>query len=81
MMIKREGIPQPFGAHAEKGRVNFVVQVPKGQSCELLLYRAGKMAPEYVFEMPEEEGIGEVRYLSVEGRNVEKYEYNYTRYV
>ena len=76
-MIKREGSPQPFGAHAEKDRVNFAVQVPKGQKCELLLYRAGKTVPEYTFEMPEEEGIGEVRYLSVEGKNIGRYEYNY----
>lgn len=77
MMIKREGIPQPFGAHAEKDKVNFAVQVPRGQKCELLLYRAGKNIPEIVFEMPEEEGIGEVRYLAVEGKNISRYEYNY----
>ena len=76
-MIKREGIPQPFGAHAEKDKVNFAVQVPRGQKCELLLYRAGKNIPEIVFEMPEEEGIGEVRYLAVEGKNISRYEYNY----
>ena len=30
--------------------------------------QGGEERSEYTFEMPEEEGIGEVRYLSVEGK-------------
>ena len=60
-MKKAKGSPQPFGAVVRGNRVNFAVQVPQGKSCELLLYRAGRTSPEQCFEMPEEEGIGEVR--------------------
>lgn len=76
-MRKERGKPQPFGAAVEGQRVNFAVQVPAGKSCELLLYREGKKEPEHVFEMPEEEGIGEVRFMCLAEINAEKYEYNY----
>ena len=62
-MKKIQGRPQPFGAYVANGKVNFAVQVPAGKKCEVLLYRAGKQEPRYRFEMPEEEGIGEVRSL------------------
>ena len=76
-MEKVKGSPQPFGAVVSGNRVNFAVQVPQGKTCELLLYRAGRTSPEHCFEMPEDEGIGEVRFLAVEGIEAEKYEYNY----
>ena len=76
-MKKAKGSPQPFGAVVRGNRVNFAVQVPQGKSCELLLYRAGRTSPEQCFEMPEEEGIGEVRFLAVEDIDADKYEYNY----
>ena len=76
-MIKRQGSPQPFGAVVTENGVNFSVQVPGGKKCELLIYRAGKTSPEQCFEMPEEEGIGEVRFLALEGLDPKKYEYNY----
>ena len=76
-MKKIQGRPQPFGAYVENGKVNFAVQVPAGKKCEVLLYRAGKQEPRYRFEMPEEEGIGEVRFLAVEGIAAEKFEYNF----
>ena len=76
-MKKIQGRPQPFGAYVEGGKVNFAVQVPAGEKCEVLLYRAGKTQPKYRLEMPEEEGIGEVRFLAVEGIDAEKYEYNF----
>ena len=72
-----QGKPQPFGAYVEGGKVNFAVQVPAGKKCEVLLYRAGKQQPRYRYEMPEEEGIGEVRFLAIEGIEAEKYEYNF----
>ena len=61
----------------KKEKVNFSVQVPMGKTCELLLYREGNTKPEVCFDMPEEEGIGEVRFLSVEEIDPEKYEYNF----
>ena len=76
-MKKTTGRPQPFGAAVEKDRVNFSVQVPSGRSCGLLLYRKGKEIPAARFDMPEEEGIGEVRFLAVEGIEADKYEYNF----
>ena len=65
-MKKIKGSPQPFGTAVENNKVNFAVQVPAGKSCELLLYKAGEESPESSFDMPEEEGIGEVRFLAVE---------------
>ena len=59
-MRKTEGSPLPFGAAAKERKVNFSVQVPMGKTCELLLYREGNTKPEVCFDMPEEEGIGEV---------------------
>lgn len=71
-MRKTEGSPLPFGAAAKERKVNFSVQVPMGKTCELLLYREGNTKPEVCFDMPEEEGIGEVRFLSVEEIDPEK---------
>ncbi len=76
-MKKVEGCPQPLGVTIEQEKVNFAVSVPRGESCELLLYRTGKTEPVQVYEMPEEEGLGEVRFLAVEGLTVQRYEYNY----
>ena len=76
-MKKTKGCPQPLGAVRMGERTNFAVAVPAGKSCELLLYRTGAAKPEAVFEMPEEEGLGEVRFLAVEGMTGENYEYNY----
>lgn len=76
-MRKIKGSPQPFGASVEKNKVNFAVQAPAGKKCELLLYRKGEESPQCSFEMPEEEGIGEVRFLAVEGLDGSDYEYNF----
>lgn len=76
-MKKTTGRPQPFGVAVEENKVNFVVEVPDGKSCQLLLYKSGKNKPEQSFDMPESEGIGEVRFLAVEGIDTEEYEYNY----
>ncbi|WP_251389483.1 alpha-amylase family glycosyl hydrolase [Mediterraneibacter agrestimuris] len=76
-MKKVEGYPQPFGVTYGNGKVNFAVSVPAGKRCELLLYRVGHKEPGTIFEMPEEEGLGEVRFLAVEGLDGRKYEYNY----
>lgn len=76
-MKKIEGSPQPFGATVEKNGVNFAVQVPAGKKCELLLYKKGEEVPQYSYEMPEEEGIGEVRFMAVEDMDGSKFEYNF----
>ena len=66
-MKKITGRPQPFGTVVEGAKVNFALRVPAGKKCELLLYREGKTRPECTFDMPEEDGIGEVRFLAVDG--------------
>ena len=76
-MKKTSGKPQPFGTVVEGRKVNFAVQVPAGKKCELLLYREGRKRPECIFDMPEEDGIGEVRFLAVEDIDAGKYEYNF----
>lgn len=76
-MKKVQGKPQPFGASVEGNKVNFAVQVPAGKKCEVLIYRSGARQPRYRFEMPEDEGIGEVRFLAVEGIESDRYEYNF----
>ena len=76
-MRKIKGSPQPFGVDIKGKNINFAVQVAKGKTCELLLYKRGKEVPEYQFDMPEEEGVGEVRFLAVEGLKADRYEYNF----
>ncbi len=66
-----------MGATRVNDRINFAVSVPAGKSCELLLYKAGETRPEKVFEMPEEEGLGEVRFLALEDLDAKRYEYNF----
>lgn len=76
-MKKTTGKPQPFGASVEEKKVNFAVHVPAGKSCGLLLYKKGSEKPEYVYDMPEEEGVGEIRFLAIEDIEAERYEYNF----
>ena len=76
-MKKITGRPQPFGTVVEGAKVNFALRVPAGKKCELLLYREGKTRPECTFDMPEEDGIGEVRFLAVDGIDAGQYEYNF----
>lgn len=77
IMKRVEGFPQPLGVTEIDGKINFAVSVPAGKCCELLLYRAGKQEPVEVFEMKEKDGIGEVRFLALEGIRPDAYEYNY----
>lgn len=76
-MRKTDGKPQPFGAVIQKDGVNFAVSVPEGKTCELLIYRRGQKKIIKEFDMPEEEGIGEVRFLELTDLDPRKYEYNY----
>ena len=56
-MRKIKGSPQPFGVDIKGKNINFAVQVAKGKTCELLLYKRGKDVPEYQFDIPDEEGV------------------------
>ena len=77
IMKKTTGKPQPFGVEVNGDRVNFSLCVPKGKKCELLLYKTGSEEPEVCYEMLEKDGIGEVRFLAVEGLDSNQYEYHY----
>lgn len=76
-MKKVKGSPQPLGVTGNHEKMNFAVSVPSGKCCELLLYQAGKKEPVKIYEMPEAEGLGEVRFLALEELDWKHYEYNY----
>ncbi|MBO5460956.1 MAG: glycogen debranching protein [Ruminococcus sp.] len=71
------GYPKPLGTEKRNATMNFATVVPAGKTCSLLLYKAGKPEPVEEFAMPEEDGIGEVRFLALEGLKANRYEYNY----
>ena len=76
-MRRVEGTPQPLGATSYPGYTNFAVSVPTGKTCRLLIYQKGKAEPVQAFDMLEEEGLGEVRYLGLEGFRADRQEYNF----
>lgn len=61
-MRKMQGTPLPMGAAVMDRQVNFAVAVPEKQACSLLLYEAGQKGPSA--EIPMEESIGEIHFLS-----------------
>lgn len=75
-MKREEGQPLPFGVTTVGRTINFSVAVPEGSVCELLLYK-GTNVPEQRIEMKEEMGIGEVRFLAIDGLPDSYTEYNY----
>lgn len=76
-MREVQGVPWPLGVTVCKDRMNFAVEVPRGKSCELLLYLCGGQNPEYIVAMPKAHGTGDIRFLAIEKLCPEKYEYNY----
>ena len=76
-MKKVEGRPQLLGAVLEYGRMNFAVSVPEGKTCELLLYKDSQKDSVQVYDMPEEDALGEVRFLAFEECEAKQYEYNF----
>ena len=76
-MKRSKGYPQPLGASYRGTVLNLAVCAPKGTACELLLYRKGEAQIARILEMPEEDGIGEVRCLGLSEWKEEDYEYNY----
>ena len=77
-MKRVKGYPQPLGIYQlGETSYNFAVSVPKGKTCELLLYHVGDEVVAHQFEMSQEDGIGEVRFLALEGFDAKSYEYNY----
>ncbi|MEE1085874.1 MAG: alpha-amylase family glycosyl hydrolase [Schaedlerella sp.] len=76
-MRQAAGMPLPLGTEKKNDGINFAVAVPAGRSCELLLYRRRKEEAVKVFVLPEEDAIGEIRCLMLEGMKQDSYEYNY----
>lgn len=76
-MKKIQGKPLPLGVTIRDDRINFSTTVPKGKECQLLLYKKGKSTPLASYEMREEDAVGEVRSIGIEGIEPLQYEYNY----
>jgi len=76
-MERVQGSPLPLGVNEIEGRTNFAIAVPEGEKCSLLLYKAGEKVPEITYEMPEDQAVGTVRFLSLDHWCPEDYEYNY----
>ncbi len=76
-MKKEIGYPLPLGISVKDGYVNFAVAVEKGKKCSLCFYKEGAETPVFKLELPEEEALGEVRFVAVSVSDVENLEYNY----
>lgn len=76
-MERVQGFPLPLGVNEIEGRTNFAAAVPEGADCRLLLYKAGETVPEITYEMPEDQAVGMVRFLSLDQWCPKEYEYNY----
>lgn len=76
-MKRQKGYPIPLGVSEREVYVNFSVAVPSGKTCVLKLYKKGKEKTVAEFELFEDEGIGEVRCLSLLKDEVKDLEYIY----
>ena len=65
----------PLGVTTTKNYWNFSVAVPKGETCRLLLYRAGEMRPCISYDM--EAVLGEIHAITLTELDGTDYEYNY----
>lgn len=76
-MKKMTGYPLPLGISEKDENVNFSIIVASGQTCILRIYKKGVEIPEIMIELPETEGIGEVRFVALPKSKVKGKEYNY----
>lgn len=76
-MKKIQGFPLPLGVTLVGKIVNFAIAVQTHHTCKLLLYKSGESKPEQILDMPEKQGVGEVRFLALEKFQPWNYEYNY----
>ncbi len=76
-MKKVRGLPAPLGVSRIGETTNYALAVPSGKNCELLLYKAGEAEPFFRAELPEEEAVGEVRFLALDHACPWEYEYAY----
>lgn len=76
-MEKMTGYPLPLGVSVKNDMVNFSVAVESGKKCNLCIYKKGIETPEFVIELSEMEGIGEVRFVALPKSKIKGMEYNY----
>lgn len=69
--------PMPLGADVRDGGVNFAVMVEGEAELSLCLYRKGETVPACEFQIPEENRVGDVWYLYIEGLNPKQWEYSF----
>lgn len=70
-----QGVPLPLGTTIQENQINFSVSIPKGKSCNLLLYQAGETKVSAEYEMEKQEGS--IWAIALEGIEPDQYEYNY----
>ena len=76
--MKREiGHPLPLGVSEKCGYVNFAIAVEKGKTCSLCFYKECVETSVCELDLPEEDAVGEVRFVAVPVSDVEGLEYNY----
>lgn len=76
-MNKKMGFPLPQGCTVWGDTVNFSIEVPGGEKCELLFYKKGETEPVQMITMEEAEIFGNLRFLAFPLKEVKAYEYNY----
>ena len=76
-MKKRNGYPLPLGISEKEDYTNFSVAVPSGKECVLKLYKQGKEDCTAQIVLSEDDGVGEVRCISLPTSSVKNMEYNY----
>lgn len=72
-----KGYPLPLGITENNGIVNFSVEVERGKTCRLCIYKKGEELPEMVIELPEDAAMGDVRYTALPAAKVKGRVYNY----
>ena len=72
-----KGYPIPLGITENHGIVNFSVEEESGKKCRLCIYKKGEELPELTIELPEENAVGEVRYVALPVSKVKGRVYNY----
>lgn len=77
MAKNMKGKPLPQGCSVWNEGVNFSIAAGETDSCELLLFKKGETEPVYKYELKKEDGVGNLRCLSVPLEHPEEYEYYY----
>lgn len=74
-VIKSESGAFPMGVHIYRNRVHFAVEASGEAELVLCLYHAGELTER--IEFPQENRLGDIRYMDVSGLNTAKLEYSF----